>query len=312
MKALVSLFIGLLLAAGLTAGCGAAPSSRDAAASDPTETLASEGDEPPVTSVTAKSGSTSARLSYSIPRGAAYFHATLTIDRSGKREFAGPVEPYSEQLEFSGTKPVAVHGGNPLTVTDLDGDGEPEVLVDLYWGGVHCCWWSRIYRWHPAKAAYISSAHFWGNFAYRLVDLDKNRQLEFVSADNRFAYEFTSFAASSFPLQIWTYRGGRLLDTTRDYPALIADDAQQQWRLYRDEFARSNAEDRAMRGFLAAWAADECLLDRCDQALATLYDARGDFAAEEWQSGSAAEYLKHLYAFLDRTGYLRPAPAGSD
>jgi hypothetical protein len=310
VKAHVSLFVGLLLAAGLAAGCGAAPPSRDAASTNPTETTPpSEPDEPPVTSVMAKSGATSARLSYSIPHGAAYFHATLTIDRSGEREFAGTVEPYSEQLEFSGTKPVAVHGGKPLTVTDLDGDGEPEVLVDLYWGGVHCCWSSRIYRWHPTKAAYISSAQLWGNFAYRLVDLDQDRQLEFVSADNRFAYEFTSFAGSSFPLQIWTYRGGRLLDTTRDYPALVADDARQEWRRYRDELGRS-AEDRVTRGFLAAWAADECLLDRCDQAFATLYEVREDFAHEDF--GSAAEYLKHLHGFLDRTGYLRPAPAVSD
>jgi hypothetical protein len=31
-------------------------------------------------------------------------------------------------------------------VRDLDGDGEPEVLVDFYWGGVHCCFYTDVYR----------------------------------------------------------------------------------------------------------------------------------------------------------------------
>ena len=34
----------------------------------------------------------------------------------------------------------------PLTVRDLDGDGEPEVLVDLYTGGAHCCFYTVILR----------------------------------------------------------------------------------------------------------------------------------------------------------------------
>ena len=34
-----------------------------------------------------------------------------------------------------------------LKVADLDGDGEPEVLVDTFSGGAHCCLTTRVERW---------------------------------------------------------------------------------------------------------------------------------------------------------------------
>ena len=34
----------------------------------------------------------------------------------------------------------------PLQVVDLDADGEPEVLVDAYTGGAHCCALTEILR----------------------------------------------------------------------------------------------------------------------------------------------------------------------
>jgi len=58
---------------------------------------------------------------------------------------------------------------------------------------------------------------------------------------------------------------------------------------------------------LAAWAADECLLDRCASAFATLSRRRSTFSSEldVQDSGPADGYLRHLRAFLRRTGYLR-------
>lgn len=290
--------LALSVIALLAAGCGAA--TREAPADTVEQPSGADAHSETVTS-----GKVRATLVYSVPPGEAYYVARLVAERLGKRVLDEIVPPYSG--EFAGTKPVPVNGEKAITLRDLDGDEEPEIVVDLFWGGVHCCWWSRIYRWDAKAGEYRSLAKLWGNFDYRLADLDRDGRAEFASADNRFAYEFTSFAGSSFPLQIWTYEGGKLLDTTREYPALVAKDAQQEWQWYRDELKRSD-EIRQMRGFLAAWAADECLLDRCDEAFATLHESSSDWANESWESDSAAEYLKHLHAFLERTGYLRPAP----
>jgi hypothetical protein len=260
-----------------------------------------QGASPLVKSATAASGNVRARIFYSIPRGEAYFVVRLVVDRAGKRVFDARVAPCSA-IKYCGTKPVAVNDGKALTVRDLDGDDEPEVLLDLYSGAAHCCWWSRIYRWDAHVGTYTTLAHVWGNVDYGLADLNRDQHTEFLSADDRFAYVFTSFARSSFPLQVWTYRAAQLVPTTRSYPALVAKDAAKQWRWYRGAVAQGE-----VRGFLAAWAADECLLGRCRAAFARLRSLSRTFSdpLDVQHSGSAAEYLRHLRSFLRRTGYLR-------
>jgi hypothetical protein len=37
-------------------------------------------------------------------------------------------------------------GRNAVAVVDLEGEGEPEVVVDTYTGGAHCCTVSKIWR----------------------------------------------------------------------------------------------------------------------------------------------------------------------
>jgi hypothetical protein len=184
-------------------------------------------------------------------------------------------------------------------VKDLDGDGESEIVLDLHWGGAHCCWWSRIYRWRTCANKYAPAVHFWGDVAYRLADLDNDRRGEFVTADTRFAYSFASFAESSFPLQIWTYRSGRLVDTTQQYLSLIRRDAAKQWRRY----GIARRTERNVLGVLAAWTADKCLLGLGGEALAQLHSlaAAGGLDDQGW--GSAHRYIRELRVFLRRTGY---------
>jgi hypothetical protein len=45
-------------------------------------------------------------------------------------------------------------------------------------------------------------------------------------AIDRFAYAFTDFADSAFPVQIWNLQNGRLIQTTRNFPGEIRADAR--------------------------------------------------------------------------------------
>lgn len=223
----------------------------------------------------------------------------LMIRRGGRRVFDARVAPYSRQ--FDHLRPVSQPGRKPISLLDLDGDHEPEVVLDFSWGGAHCCFWSRLYRWDAARRTYRSFRHLWGNVLYRFDDLERDGYRELVASDDRFAYEFTSFAESTLPLQIWTYRPARLVDATRAYPARIAADAQRQWNAYRSARGR-----RSVRGVLAAWTAEECLLDRCAEAFETLRGISQTFSRPHGaEAGSADAYLRHLRSFLRRTGYLR-------
>ena len=188
-----------------------------------------------------------------------------------------------------------------LRVRDLDGDGEPEVVLDLYTRGAHCCWESVVYRY--AAGGYRPGLHRWGNVSYRLTDLDGDGRPELRSADDRFAYVFTSFATSYFPLRVWHYRHGRFVDVTRRFPGAVRADAARLWTRYLHE----RAQHAEVRGVLAAWLADEYRLgrERVGWARRDAALRRGDLGPRPDLDGwpQARAYLAALRRFLGREGY---------
>jgi hypothetical protein len=253
----------------------------------------------------AQGGNVSAQLDWLKLGRYSYGHARLTIVRDGVTVLdsatvapiclGGPC-PRSDDAQPQG----AASGQGALTVTDLDGDGEPEVIVDLYTGGAHCCSYSRVYRYDAATGTYTDTLHLWGDPGYRLEDLSGDGKPEFVSADDRFAYAFTDYAASGLPIQIVAYAGGAFTDVTRAYPALIAADAAQWLGDYRHERRRHGPKD--LKGIVAAYVADEYLLGDSATGEALLRSAkrRGDL---DGFGGSATKFSARLHRFLRQTGY---------
>jgi hypothetical protein len=191
---------------------------------------------------------------------------------------------------------VQVHG-RAVRVVKLSPDAGPTVLVDVYTGGAHCCTVTRLFL-----ADGRELQRNWGDPGYTLVDLDGDGTLELRSADDAFAYEFTDYADSALPVEIWNLRGGRLVDTTGDHLGAVAADARRL-RSYERQFHR---QGRDPRGVLGAYVADEALLGTpdvgwslVDQALA---DGDLDHGIEPPPVG--ATYVAYLRRFLTKTGYL--------
>jgi hypothetical protein len=253
----------------------------------------------------AKAGNTQAKLYYvkstttsGLPD---YKNMRLRILREGRLVQDAAV------ARFSGYSYPVWPGGygsrKSVAIRDLDLDGEPEVILDLYWGGAHCCFWTDIYRYDGSRDSYELLPHLWGDVFYKLGDADGDgRSVELISKDGRFAYEFTSFADSSFPVQIWAYGGGRLVDVTRRYKAAIAKDAATQWSRYL-----SYLKSRGVRGFLAAWAADKCLLNQCNDAFNRLKQlaATSRLTGPYDDAVKPDQYLTQLRRFLQKAGYWR-------
>jgi hypothetical protein len=188
-----------------------------------------------------------------------------------------------------------------LHVLDVEADGEPDVLLDLYTGGAHCCFVTEVFRYDDAASHhYTSLLQVWGDPGYKLEQLDGSRPYEFVSADDRFAYEFTAYAFSGLPLLIERLENGHFVDVTRSYPALIAPDAARWWKDYLE-----NRSGKTGLGFLAAWAADEYNLGKEASVTSTLAglekanELRSDLSV--WPSG--AKFVTSLERFLLKTGY---------
>ncbi len=247
-------------------------------------------------------GKTRAELSYR-ERNLDYRDVRLRILRRGRPIFDGPLP----KAGCGGVCPYwrpALDFGRPIMVRDLDRDGEPEVIVDAFSGGAHCCFYSEIFRYVPASHSYSRTARYWGNAFYKLVDLDRDGSPELVSADDRFAYAFTSFAASFDPVQVSRFRRGRLIDVTRSFPARVRRSAKELWAQYK-VIRKSQFPD--VRGVLAAYMADKYLLGEQKEGWNQLDGAfrRGELGRSSTQDGYPAgrAYLRRLRIFLRQTGY---------
>jgi len=249
-------------------------------------------------SETQSAGTVSATLSYETSTDS--ITSTLTITRDGQVAFSGPIgerQCGSDGGRFCG--PVGAIGdaaGKSLTVAGLDGSGEPQVVVKLYSGGAHCCTYSTIARW--TGSSYVLSSRNWGDPGFRIADLGGDGRLEFLSADDRFAYAFASYAASGLPLEILRYDAGRFSDVTGQFPARVRKDAAMWWRDYRSIRGRADA-----RGLIAAWAADRYRLGGRRSALRTRRRAAagGDLGGRR----SARRFVGTLDRRLRAWGYAR-------
>ncbi|MGI8512801.1 MAG: hypothetical protein ACR2NH_09265 [Solirubrobacteraceae bacterium] len=248
---------------------------------------------------TAASGGVSAAFSYDKSGGdfPQYSNLRLAIVREGVPGFNGPVAGAGD-----GVGPGAGIGKKSLVARDLDGDGEPEVLVKLFSGGAHCCTISAIYR--HVGTGYAPSTHNWADTGFRIRDLGGDARPELLSADARFAFLYSSFAESRFPIRILRYKAGKLTSVTRRFPRLIRRDLRRQKRSFRRLRKHLNP-----RGALAAVVADQYLLKHRKAARRSLRGAlrRGELGKTgDFHTGAFGRaYIRSLKRFLTRTGYRR-------
>jgi hypothetical protein len=140
-----------------------------------------------------------------------------------------------------------------VKVADLDADGEPEVLVDTFSGGAHCCLTARLLTWDGT--GYTPKDLSYGDVGYALRDADGDGRPELVGFDPRFSAAFTAFAGSGFPAQVLRVDHGAVTDVTRRFPAVVKADAKTHLGELR---AAKRTDD--VRGVLAAYVADQYLL----------------------------------------------------
>lgn len=233
--------------------------------------------------LTADSGLVHAELSYRARPDFGYEDFRITIAR-GDQTLVQTTVPDTVGGEFPGT--------TPLYVRDLDLDGEPEVAVDIYSGGAHCCTYSVVYRYDAVQEQYSLVVHDWQSTGYRLTDFESDGVPEFDSLDNDFAYVFTSYAGSVFPPQRWRFQGGQFVDVTREYPARIA---KQAARLAPRRAIRTDPGGLA-KTRLAAYLADRYLLGEGPGGWRQIRSA--------YQGRDRAGYFRKLRRILRRAGYL--------
>ncbi len=221
-----------------------------------------------------------------------YRKIELTVARAGRTVL-------TERLCAGGICEPSPTGA--LSVRNVWGSAQAEALVEIYTGGAHCCFGSEIVLDGPGGWRAIS--HNWGDLGYR--GQWRGGAYYFITGDDRFAYAFTDFADSVFPMQVWSINGvGHLVDVTRTRLDLVRNDAAILWRGYVKDRA---TKDTDVRGVLAAWCADEYALGAkagCDAEVAKALK-RGDLNLPGRFGPMGSAFVKELDRELAAWGYTR-------
>jgi hypothetical protein len=254
------------------------------------------------TTETAASGSVSASFSYTKTSDFQYEGLHLKITRAGQTALDAPTPPSCTGDPVCGFSPAGAGQTPSVHVIDLDGDHEPEVVLDLYSGGAHCCWYTEVYSYSPASGTYVNVERNFGE-SYELKDLNGDGLVEFQGFDIRFDEAFTAHAGSLQPVQIFDFKNAAFVDVTRAFPAQIAKEARYDFKFYK-RFRKK--ADLDVRGFLAPWVADEYLLGKRKTALKVLNDAvRRGYLSHPRHTGYATgrAYVRRLKKLLAKYGY---------
>jgi hypothetical protein len=187
-------------------------------------------------------------------------HLVLAITRNGRVVYSGPVSAPGCRGHCMD---VAVPPGkSPLHVLELDGSGEPQVVLGLFTGGANCCFIDQVFSFDPGTHTYVKSQHNFLNAGAAVARLDGRWVLR--SGDSRITEAgFTDTADSGTPIQIWRFANRTFTDVTRHYPTLIRADAAKWMRLFNHHLSNGV-------GLIAAWAADEDLLGQSALVTTTL------------------------------------------
>lgn len=187
-----------------------------------------------------------------------------------------------------------------LEVRDLGGS-TPTAVLWLYSGGAHCCSIAEIV---PLDRRPLLLRNF-GDPGARIIRV--GTAALFRTADDRFAYLYTSYAASAFPLALFRLRGGHLVDVTSSYRGRIAGDARTLWTWV----VKVRRQKQEVRGLFAAWAADACRLSgraRVEK-VADTFARTGVFSPPFTEPGpgpTGSRFPAVLLRDLTRWGYCRP------
>jgi hypothetical protein len=230
-------------------------------------------------------------------------HSVLKISEGGKVLFDQAVT--SKWCGDECSPSIIARDRKVVHIVRLNSSGPPDVVLDLYSGGAHCCFVEQVYSLAPDSQVVHKAEFNFGNPGVRLVRLDSGADYDFLSANNDFAYAFTDFAASGMPIEIFSFSRGAFHDVTRSFPSLIRKDAAQWMNTFRSQ-ASTHYQDSV--GVVAAWAADEDMLGH-SSGVAKFLTAQANAghlnSALYPVTPRDQRYVVALQKFLRKHGYLK-------
>jgi hypothetical protein len=189
----------------------------------------------------------------------------------------------------------------------LDQDKTPELIIQTYSGGAHCCTNYIIYTWINDQFVKDETGLLDGGGGL-FEDLNGDGNSEFITGDNRFLYTFAPYAGSLSPSLIFYFKEGKLIENTRNYPDYLRKVAEEML----NNIEEVKKEYTEINGLLAGYVAQKILLNEYDSAweyMLANYDPNSDWGLTIYNDngdeiGKYPDFPTALKAFLVQYGYL--------
>ncbi|NMG61125.1 hypothetical protein E1H12_22075 [Geitlerinema sp. P-1104] len=203
-------------------------------------------------------------------------------------------------------KILAVNRGD-IILQDINNNGTPEVIVSGFSGGAHCCTTHQIYSWNGDyfDTTTLNCQQLGGG---TFNDINGDRQVEYVTVDQRFFYAFSSFAGSFPPSRILNFEDGEFHDVSRAHRQELR---QRAWQMY----VTLQERNHEVNGVLAGYVAQKALLGEFAEGwefMLAHYDPHDDsgiwgyniYNDEREVIGKHPDFPTALRAFLINLGYI--------
>jgi hypothetical protein len=185
-------------------------------------------------------------------------------------------------------------------LTDLEGDGDPEVVVTANPG--ECCrQMLGIYGFSAATGSYTELTQDLGDATLDIKDTDGNGSNEILTNDQRFKNLVPGHSSLFFPPVVYVYEHGasgpRLVDRTRSSPSVVRA-AASDLKFLVDDLKDADAYSKM---YVGSYVAEEFMLGRGKVGLKEL-----DRQAKRGTLGNAKsvkKFRKRLLRLLDQYGY---------
>jgi hypothetical protein len=176
---------------------------------------------------------------------------------------------------------IEVRGGvelHPRSGEDMDGDGLPELVIQRYSGGAHCCFSTHVYTLAPVpEPARLLMRTPDSNCPGDFEDLDEDGLPEFVTCDDLMAYARCPYAISPMPkVYLRAEAGLGYLPANDRFAERYAAGIEAKANALQARAANASGEGGGMESLDAG--ADAC--EVLDVTLDLLYAGR---AAEGWR-----------------------------
>lgn len=229
-----------------------------------------------------------AELTYQV-RDEEIDHPRLKISKQGKVLFEELIK-INDKVTFEDISlPIA---------TDLDGDWEPEVIINLALNKKGQLNESVVFSLDKESSKYKFINHGWNTktLVYDIQDVNEDGLPEFITYNVNFLSEFVDSTEDLLgPVKVWKLENDKFIDTTNEYNDFVYEYTVSVWNKFDQLRKAKEVDQSSIKAILASYIANKHSLGQSDDAWKRL--------RQVYTFKDSSEYFATLKTLLNDAGY---------